>query len=320
MHTEAVFPNPHICNEMLSHYNCILIECFKDIFQTMDTNNLSAGLQALKELNFILANRAPELAAHYGMPLECQQVSTKEVPDFIIAYLNRPTVNSTKHSSRGWPRTRGNQHYRHVRKSSPVPRYNHQTSRSDTYSHSHKARPSYQPRFGTRDRHHLYSSPKTQYTHTQAGISYQNNSNIPHNTNNMHPLNTSELIGLWQSQIIGSQSQLLQQSTLNSIKTFDGTNKAEFTTWAQSIENAARLCNLDALSIAMSKLHGAPLKSANYLEGKETNSGRKLCCSTLKQHLTSNYSEIPYDSHAINVYDMLWQGIDESTEAYLHRA
>ena len=50
MHTENLFPNPHTHNKMLSHYNCILIGCFKDIFQTVDTNNLSAVLQALKEL------------------------------------------------------------------------------------------------------------------------------------------------------------------------------------------------------------------------------------------------------------------------------
>ena len=30
--------------------------------------------------------------------------------------------------------------------------------------------------------------------------------------------------------------------------------------------------------------------------------------------------EIPYDTHAINAYDSLQQGNDESTEAYLHRA
>ena len=59
-------------------------------------------------------------------------------------------------------------------------------------------------------------------------------------------------------------------------KIFDGTNKVEFATWAQSIENAVKLCNLDALSITLSKLQGASLKSANNLEGKETNSGRKL--------------------------------------------
>ena len=67
--TETVFPN-HTCNEMPSHYNHILIGCFKDIFQSVDTNNLSAVLQALKELNFILANRAAELSAYYGIPLE----------------------------------------------------------------------------------------------------------------------------------------------------------------------------------------------------------------------------------------------------------
>ena len=139
------------------------------------------------------------------------------------------------------------------------------------------------------------------------------------NANNMHSLNTSELIGSSQSHIIGSQSQSLQQSTLNSIKVFDDTNKAEFTAWTQSIENAAKFCNLDAVSIALSKLQGAPLKSANYLEGKETNSGRKFCWSTLKQHLTSNYSEILYDTHAINTYDTLQQGNDKSTKAYLHR-
>ena len=75
MHDAGFFPTKYIfpnCthNEMLSHYNHILTGCFKDIFQSVDTNNLATVLQALKELNFMLANRAPELAAHYGMPLE----------------------------------------------------------------------------------------------------------------------------------------------------------------------------------------------------------------------------------------------------------
>ena len=71
----------------------------------------------------------------------------------------------------------------------------------------------------------------------------------------------SDLIGSLQSQILGLQTQALQQSTLNSIKIFDGTNKSEFTSWVQSVENAARLCNLDTLSIALSKLQG-PLHSS----------------------------------------------------------
>ena len=32
IHTKTMFPNPHAHNEMLSHYNHILIGCFKDIF------------------------------------------------------------------------------------------------------------------------------------------------------------------------------------------------------------------------------------------------------------------------------------------------
>ena len=113
--------------------------------------------------------------------------------------------------------------------------------------------------------------------------------------------------------------QALQQSTLNSIKIFDGSNKSEFTSWVQSVENATQLCNLDTLSIALYKLQGAPLKLASYLESKEANSGKTLVWSSLKKHLTSNYSEIQYDTHAINAYDSLQQDSNESTEAYLHR-
>ena len=136
----------------------------------------------------------------------------------------------------------------------------------------------------------------------------------------MSTLNTLELIDSLQSQIIGLRLQPLQQATFNLINTFDGTKKAEFATWTQSIENSMRICNVDAINIALSKLQGAPLKSAIYLEGKETSTGKKLSWITLKCHLTANYSEILYDTHAINAYDTLQQGTDESTEAYLHRA
>ena len=70
IHTETMLQTHHTHNEMLGHYNQIVIGCFKDIFQMVDTNNLSAVLQVLKELNFILANRAPEFSAHYCFPLE----------------------------------------------------------------------------------------------------------------------------------------------------------------------------------------------------------------------------------------------------------
>ena len=55
---------------MLTHDNRIVIGSFKEFFLSINTNNLAEVLQALKELNFILANRAPELASHYNMPLE----------------------------------------------------------------------------------------------------------------------------------------------------------------------------------------------------------------------------------------------------------
>ena len=84
-------------------------------------------------------------------------------------------------------------------------------------------------------------------------------------------------------------------------------------------ENAARFCHLDTLNIAQSKLQATLLKSANYLETKETSAGKTLIWSMLKHHLTSNYSKIPYDTHAIYAYNSLQQGNDKSTEGYLHR-
>ena len=68
-HQGNLFQN-RTCNEMLSHYNGVVIGCFQDIFQSVNMNNLAEVLQALKELNFVLANRAPELTAHYNMPME----------------------------------------------------------------------------------------------------------------------------------------------------------------------------------------------------------------------------------------------------------
>ena len=50
------------------------------------------------------------MVSHWNL----NNVSTEEVPDFISAYLNRPTANSTEHSSRERPRTSDNQHYRHM--------------------------------------------------------------------------------------------------------------------------------------------------------------------------------------------------------------
>ena len=92
IHTETMLRTHHAYNEMLNHYHCIVVGSFKEIFQGVDTNNLQAVLQALQELNFILAKRAPKLSAHYGFLSEPHQISAEDVPDFVSAYLSRPTL------------------------------------------------------------------------------------------------------------------------------------------------------------------------------------------------------------------------------------
>ena len=72
-----------IQNNMLTHYNRIVIGSFEDFFQSVNTNNLAEVLQALKELNFMLANRAMELTAHYNLPLEPCQIIAEEVPNLL---------------------------------------------------------------------------------------------------------------------------------------------------------------------------------------------------------------------------------------------
>ena len=88
-------------NEMFTHYNKIVIGCFKEFFQSINTNNLAEVLQALKELNFVLSNRAPELAAHYNMVLELHQITAKEVPGLVRAHLHSNTAYNPEHSIRG---------------------------------------------------------------------------------------------------------------------------------------------------------------------------------------------------------------------------
>ena len=108
------------------------------------------------------------------------------------------------------------------RQSSPVPRSNHEdrtryTHRSDTYTHNnfnqnrqqHQERSSNQSRFGDRDSHHSYYSPKPQNQYSQADHYFNNSSNPQHLVLNMSMFNISELIGSLQSQIIGLHLQTL---------------------------------------------------------------------------------------------------------------
>ena len=99
-----------IKNEMLTHYNKIVIGSFKEFFQSVNTNNLAEVLQAPKELNFMLANTAPELAAHYNMPLEPCHI-TAEVPNLVRTHLHCNSAYNLEHSIRGRPNSQGNQYH-----------------------------------------------------------------------------------------------------------------------------------------------------------------------------------------------------------------
>ena len=112
-----------IRNTMLTQYNRIVIGSFKEFFQSVDTNNLSEVLQALKELNFMLANRTLELACYYNMPLEPCQITTEEVPDLVRAHLHDSSAYNLEHSVRGRPHIRGDPYRQYVWQLSPLPRY-----------------------------------------------------------------------------------------------------------------------------------------------------------------------------------------------------
>ena len=92
-----------VINEMLTHYNRIVIGSFKKFFQSVNINNMAEVLQALKELNFMLANRALELASYYNMVLEPYQITAEEVPDLVRAHLNCNIAYNAEHNVRGRP-------------------------------------------------------------------------------------------------------------------------------------------------------------------------------------------------------------------------
>ena len=98
-------------NEMLTHYNRIVIGSIKEFFQSINTNNLTEVLQALWELHFMLAIRAPELASHYNMAFKLHQIIAEEVPNLVRAHLHCNTAYNAEHNVRGRPHPRGNQYH-----------------------------------------------------------------------------------------------------------------------------------------------------------------------------------------------------------------
>ena len=204
---------------MLAYYNRIVISSFKQFLQSVNTNNLAEVLQALKELNFMLANRASELALHYNMVLEPCQITAEEVSDLVRVHLNHSTVYNLEDSIRGRPCSRGNQHHQYSQRLLPLPRYIQHSERSDT---------------------HFYSNRN--YSNTNHPITSQHNSphtvrNTPNTSNNlMNPipsqsLNKSNIIECLQSQILGLQMQALQHSTLNPIQILIATTKVNLHHW-----------------------------------------------------------------------------------------
>ena len=291
---------------MLTQYNCRVIGSFEEFFQHVDTNNLAEELKALKELNFVLANRAPELASYYNMELEPRQITAEEVPNLVRSHLNQNTVYNAEYSTRGRPHSRGNQHHWHSWQSSPILRYNQHSERSDNHFYTNR---NYSNTY-----HHTYSQHNSPHTvRNTSSIS-----NDPVNVAAAQSPSNPNIIESLQSQILGLKTHALQQSMLNSIKILTETTRTNLH-HAQSVENAAKLCDLDKLTITLFKLQGPPLQLAHFLETIESISGKQLNWHSLKKHLTTNYSQIPYDTHAINAYDNLHQGSKESTSAYLHR-
>ena len=222
------------------------------------------------------------------MQLEPQQITVEEVPNLVRAHLNHTATYNPEHSIRGRPHSRGNQHHQYSWQSLPLLRYKQHSERSETHFHLNR-----------------------DYGNAHYHITSQHNSpHIVRNTANtgnnlVNPVtaqspNTSNIKESLQSQILGLQTQALQQSMLNSIKFFDGNNKNELPLWVQSVENAAKLYNMDTLTIALSKLQGPPLKSAHFLKSKEVSSGKQLNWHSLKK--PSNYKLLgnTYDTHAIN--------------------
>ena len=217
-------PSPHenlfqdsVRNEMLTHSNRIVIGSFKEFFQSINTNNLAHVLQALKELNFVLANRAPELAL---ITIRCwnhNKLQQKRFPTLLGLTLIATQLTT---QSTAWDED-------------PTPEVINT--------------------IGTADSHHCYwgtinilKGQTLIFIQIDIMIIYITMLlvnkihpillGIPPNTSNnqanpiaMQSPNNSNIIECLQSQILGLQTQALQQSMLISIKNFDSNNKSKFT-------------------------------------------------------------------------------------------
>ena len=90
----------------------------------------------------------------------------------------------------------------------------------------------------------------------------------------------------------------LQQAALDPINSFDGSNKAETTSWLEQIELLAERGKESAVEIAMAKLKGNPLWVISTLK-KETGN---ITWEPLKNTLLKKYPDVPYRSNALAKY------------------
>ena len=107
----------------------------------------------------------------------------------------------------------------------------------------------------------------------------------------------------------------MQQAALDAINSFDGSNKAETTSWLEQIELWAERGKESAVEIAMTKLKGSMLPVISTLKKETGNITRE----SLKNTLLKKYSDVPYRSNAIAKYFAVRQDEDENCMQYLVR-
>ena len=109
--------------------------------------------------------------------------------------------------------------------------------------------------------------------------------------------------------------QLLAQLVLRSIPDFDGKDKTVIIPWLDQVEQVTDRTGNDPVEVGISKLKGLTLGN-----GTAIRKGKGLTWHKFRQILIDNYSNVPYVSDAMVVYNNITQQDDESTLQYLIRA
>ena len=84
---------------------------------------------------------------------------------------------------------------------------------------------------------------------------------------------------------------------MDAISSFDGSNKADTTSWLEQVELLAKRGKESAVEIAMAKLKDNPLRVISTQKGN-----RSSYVDALKNTLLKKYSDVPYRSNAMVKY------------------